>query len=176
MHALSLIAEFSTILDALALVSSLLVILFLMQNRRKYGGLLLNTAGNKDAARFTNEVSLQMMSQQSQKAYDNLQRSLTREFEGLRLMGEKSLQPSSSRQVSDATVGLTPSKSKRLQESRNSRYRMADEMIANGAGVKEIMQRCGLAEGELELLQGLQQLEQSVNVGSILSHHGFSRH
>lgn len=160
MHSLSLIAEFSTILDALALASSLLMILFLMQNRRKYGGFILNTGQNKDGVPFNDEISLQMISQQSQKAYDNLQRSLTQEFETLRQMGENSLSSPSNRQTVVTNAGVTISKSKRLQESRNRRYRMADEMIANGAGVKQIMQQCGLAEGELELLQGLQQLEQ----------------
>lgn len=163
MHPLFLITEFSTILDALALVSSLLMILFLMQNRRKYGGLLLNTGRNKDGALFTDEISLQMISQQSQKAYDNLQQSLTREFETLRLMGEKSLPASLSKQTGATTIGMVHSKSQRPQESRTNRYRRADEMIANGAGMRQIMQRCGLAEGELELLQGLQQLEQDTN-------------
>lgn len=160
MQILSTLTEFGTILDALALASSLLMIFFLMRNRRKYGCMLLNAGRVKGFESFADEVSLQMISQQSQKVYENLQRSLTQEFESLRMLGGRSLSATVADQTMATTNGLNHTTSEMSLESRNRRYRMADKMIAQGAGVNQILQRCGLAEGELELLQGLRQLEQ----------------
>lgn len=160
MQILALITEFSTILDALALASSLILILFLMRNRRKYGHTLLNARHGKGFEGFAGEVSRQMITQQSQKAYDNLQRSLQREFESLRMIGGGSLPATVSDQTSAVNIDLKHTPSEMALESRNNRYRLADKMIAKGAGVNQILQRCGLAEGELELLQGLRQLAQ----------------
>jgi len=160
MPILSLIVEFDSILDALALVSSLITILFLMRNRRQYGCLILNARHAKGGQSFAGEVSLQMISQQSQKAYDNLQRSLTREFESLRLIGVESLPETVTDKSITGNTGLNPTPSEMVLESRNRRYRMADKMIVQGAGGNQILQRCGLAEGELELLQGLRRFEQ----------------
>ena len=160
MHPLSIIAELDTILDALAMVSSLLMILFLMRNRRQYGCMLLGEKRFKKSERFTDEISLQMISQQSQKAYDNIQRSLNQEFDALRRLGVDSLPATVANQTIAADDGPLHSISGVPREGRNRRYRMADKMIAEGAGVNQIMQRCGLAQGELELLQGLRQLEQ----------------
>jgi hypothetical protein len=160
MQIVALITEYSTILDALALVSSLMMILFLMNNRRKYGRLFLDARAVKGCKGFAGEVSQQMISQQTQKAYDSLQRSLTQEFEALRMIGGGSLPDSVSDQTSTMPNGLNYATSEIAPESRRNRYRLADKMIAKGAGIDQILQRCGLAEGEVELLQGLHQLEQ----------------
>jgi len=160
MQILDLITEYDTILDVLALASSFILILFLMRNRRKYGHILLNARHVKGCEGFAGEVSRQMITQQSQKAYDNLQRSLQREFESLRRVGAGALSATVSDQTSATHIDLNRAASERVLESRNSRYRRADKMIAKGAGVNQILQRCGLAEGELELLQGLRQFAQ----------------
>lgn len=160
MQILSMLTEFGTILDALALASSLLMIFFLMRNRRQYGCMLLNARRVKGFESFAGEVSLQMISQQSQKAYENLQRSLKQEFESLRILEGRSLSATAANQTMATNSGLNHTISEMALESRNRRYRMADKMIAQGAGVSQILQQCGLAEGELELLQGLRQLEQ----------------
>jgi len=160
MQILAQISEFSTLLDVLALASSLILILFLMHNRRKYGHILLNARFDKGSKDFAGEVSRQMITQQSQKAYDNLQRSLQQEFESLRMMGGELRPATLSDQTSAPKTGLEQTSSEMARESRANRYRLADQMLAKGAGVNQILQRCGLAEGELELLQGLRQLAQ----------------
>lgn len=160
MPILSIITEFDAILDALALASSLLMILFLLRNRRQYGSMHLTAERDEGPDSFADEVSLQMISQQSQKAYDNLQRSLTQEFESLRMIGARSLPATITAQTTAANKELNHTPAEMVLQSRSRRYRMADEMIAQGAGGNQILQRCGLAEGELELLQGLRQLEQ----------------
>ena len=52
MHFLMQLTETATLLDALAIVSSLLILLFLMRNRRQYGSLVIDgiTAGGKHDA------------------------------------------------------------------------------------------------------------------------------
>ena len=156
----ALMTEFNTILDSLALASSLMLILFLVNNRRKYGRTLLDAKPVKSGKGFADEVSQQMISQQTQKAYDSLQRSLTQEFEALRMIGGGSLSTVVPDQTIAAPNGMNDAASEIALESRHNRYRLADQMIANGVAVDKILQRCGLAEGELELLQGLHQLEQ----------------
>jgi hypothetical protein len=153
MQIFAFIPEFNTILDALALASSLMMILFLIRNRRKYGRMLLDERDIKGGKGFAGEVSQQMISQQTQKAYDSLQRSLTKEFEALRMIGG-GYRPVTTNNGLNYTASEVP------LESRHNRYRLADKMIAKGTAVDQILQRCGLAEGELELLQGLRQLEQ----------------
>ena len=163
MQIVALITEFNTILDALALASSLMLILVLMRNRRKYGRMFLDVRPAKGGKGFAGEVSQQMISQQTQKAYDSLQRSLTQEFEALRMIGGGSLPANVSNQTIATPNGLNYVASDIPPENRPNRYQLAGTMIANGAAVDQILQRCGLAEGELELLQGLHQLEQGAS-------------
>jgi hypothetical protein len=93
MHFLMQLTETATLLDALAIVSSLLILLFLMRNRRQYGSLVIDGNQMKAMAGFSDEVSLQMMSQQSIMAYANLKRSLTQEFESLWMLGDSASLP-----------------------------------------------------------------------------------
>jgi hypothetical protein len=153
MQAFLHIAEFDTLLDVLAIACSLMMIFFLLCNRFKYGRILLNAKHAMDHTGFAGQVSVQMMSQQSQKAFDNLQRSLSQEFESLRLLGEGYV---SDKTITDRDHFDTPLAD--MGNERRRRYRLAEEMFARGDDVQQISQQCGLAEGELELLQGLQQL------------------
>ena len=164
MQIVGLITEYSTILDALALVSSLMMIFFLMRNRRKYGRMFLDASAAQGGKGFAGEISQQMISQQTQKAYDSLQRTLKQEFEALRMIGGGSLLNSVSDQTGAMPNGLNNATSEIAVENRQNRYRLADKMIAKGAGIDQILQRCGLAEGEVELLQGLHQLEQGARI------------
>ena len=160
MQILALTTEFGTLLDVLALASSLILILFLMWNRRKYGHLLLRARHVKGFEGFAGEVTRQMITQQSQQAYENLQRSLEREFESLRRLGRESRPATVADQTRAPKIDPSHTTPEMVLVSRNSRYRLADKMIAKGASVSQILQGCGLAEGELELLQGLRQLAQ----------------
>lgn len=146
--------DFAMLLDGLAFACSLVMILFLIANRRRYGRLLLDRQGRRGQAGFADQLSLQMMSQQSQKAYANLQQTLTREFESLRLMGANGLyeQPHA-----DPVQGEMAGAGR--HHDRRQRYRMAQEMIARGDTTHQVALQYNLTEGELELLQGLQQLE-----------------
>lgn len=160
MQILSLITEYDTTLDVLALVGSLMMILLLMWNRRKYGCMLLDKRHAKGREGFKNEVSLQMITQQSQKAYDNLQRSLTLEFESLRMLSGNDRPASVLNQTIATDKRLNHQASGMVPDSRNKRYRLAEKMMVESADAHQILERCGLAEGELELLRGLRQLEQ----------------
>ena len=154
MPAISTPIDFGMLLDGLAIAFSLVMILFLLVNRRRYGRLLLGRQAGRGQGGFTDQLSLQMMSQQSQKAYANLQQTLAREFESLRLVGANVMhaQPHSDPvQAEMAGPGR--------HHDRRQRYRTARELIARGDTSHQITLQCGLTEGELELLQGLQQLE-----------------
>ena len=59
MQIVGLITEYSTILDALALVSSLMMIFFLMRNRRKYGRMFLDASAAQGGKGFAGEISQQ---------------------------------------------------------------------------------------------------------------------
>ena len=148
--------DFAMLLDVLAIGCSLVMILFLLVNRRRYGRLVLDRQGPRGQAGFADQLSLQMMSQQSQKAYANLQQTLAREFESLRLLGANV----PCEQTHADPVQAEMAGPDRRHDHRQ-RYRMAREMIARGDTTPQITLQCGLTEGELELLQGLQQLEGS---------------
>ncbi len=152
--------QYGTLLDILALVCSLGLFLFLVVNRRRYGAMVLAAGQDKQTASFTDEVTRQLIFQHSQKAYDNLQLSLTREFETFRRMGNGDWRmdnpPSEAPLGLSAATGAVPSE----RPGRRRRYRRAEEMIAQGTDREAIMRQCGLAEREWELLQGLHQLEQ----------------
>lgn len=142
------------LLDGLAIACSLILILFLLANRRRYGRLLLDRPGVRKKVQFSDQLSLQMMSQQSQKAYANLQQTLKQEFESLRLMGASTLSNEPS-----ANSDQEAAREAGHHNNRRRRYCMAREMIARSDAVPQILQQCDLSEGELELLQGLRQLE-----------------
>lgn len=163
MPTLSHIAQLDTVFDALAIAASVLMIFLLVHNRLRYGRLFLDArrVGGKGA--FSGEMSVQMMYQQSQRAYENLHRSLVREFETLRNIGgecpplredDRSFTDSGS--PGPAVTGAMPGWT---AENRGHRYRMATEMIARGEAAQKILRQCRLTGGELELLEGLQQLE-----------------
>lgn len=140
---------FAPILNGLAIACSLVLILFLLLNRRKYGCIVLNTQKGKASDGFADQVSLHMMTQQSQKAYDNLQQSLTREFASLGLMGAGIVSQTSDHDRLAKSIANG-------DRERRRRYRLAEEMMDRGATADRISQQCGLMEGELELLRGLQ--------------------
>jgi hypothetical protein len=158
MHFLMQLTETATLLDVLAIVSSLLILLFLMRNRRQYGSLVIDGNQMKAMAGFSDEVSLQMMSQQSIMAYANLKRSLTREFESLWMLGDSVSLPDVTNHDVDATVRRDPLTAQTASLHRRQRYRQAEKMLADGADVVQIARQCGIAEGEMALLQGLQAL------------------
>jgi hypothetical protein len=158
MHFLMQLTETATLLDALAIVSSLLILLFLMRNRRQYGSLVIDGNQMKAMAGFSDEVSLQMMSQQSVMAYANLKRSLTQEFESLWMLGDSASLPGIPNHDVDATVRRDPLTAQTASLHRRQRYRQAEKMLADGADALQIARQCGIGEGEMALLQGLQAL------------------
>jgi hypothetical protein len=141
--------DLAAILNGLAIACSLALILFLLVNRRKYGRLVLKAREGNSSAGFADQVSLHMMTQQSQKAYDNLQQSLAREFASLRLMGTGVDSKASDHDRLPQSIGNGG-------RERQRRYRLAEEMMNRGASANRISQHCGLMEGEVELLRGLQ--------------------
>jgi AraC-like DNA-binding protein len=166
MHLLMHLTESANLLDALALASSLLILLFLMRNRRQYGSLVIDGKKVKAASVFSDEIYLQMMSQQSQMAYDNLKRSLTQEFESLWMLGDSALRPGTTNHKTDTPERRRQPAVKRTSQHRRQRYQQAEKMLSGGADASQIARRCGLGEGEMELLQGLQQLAQGRRSGS----------
>jgi len=160
MPILAFATQHGTLLDILALVCSLVLLLFLAVNRRRYGAMVLGVGHDKPSASFTDEVTRQLISQQSQKAYDNLQLSLAREFETFRRMGNGDWRLENSPPEAPQGLSLAKGPVRSGGQERRRRYRRAGEMIAQGADRDTVMRQCGLAGRELELLQGLQQLEQ----------------
>ena len=123
MHFLMQLTETATLLDVLAIVSSLLLLLFLMRNRRQYGSLVIDGNQVKAMAGFSDEVSLQMMSQQSVMAYANLKRSLTQEFESLWMLGDSASHPGVTNYDVDAMVRQDPFIAQTASVHRRHLYR-----------------------------------------------------
>ena len=158
MHFLMQLTEAATLLDALAIVSSLLILLFLMRNRRLYGSMVIDGDQIKAMAGFSDEVSLQMMSQQSVMAYANLKRSLTQEFESLWMIGDSASLTGNPTDDADTRGRRIPPTGQKRSLHRCQRYRQAEQMLADGADVPQIAAQCGIGDGEMELLRGLQEL------------------
>ena len=162
MQAILLISEYGELLDAIAIVCSLLVILFLMLNRRKHGRFILNGKPGDGQGSFSREVSLQMISQQSQKAYANLQRSLSQEFEALQQLESKTFTSGFPIETASTLRDRNPSLPGASAKERHLRFRHAKELLADGADEQLVQKRCGLGVGELELVRGLRQFAQEV--------------
>lgn len=152
-------SQHGTLLDILALACSLALFLFLVFNRRRYGTMVLCADQFKETASFTDEVARQMVVQQSQKAYDNLQQSLTREFETFRRMGSSDWPMGNPPPVAPQGLPSLMGAMEPGRHERRLRYRKAEEMITQGEDRETIMRQCRLAESEVELLLGLHQLE-----------------
>jgi hypothetical protein len=50
---------------------------------------------------------------------------------------------------------------------RRQRYRQAEKMLADGADATQIARQCGIGEGEMALLQGLQELAKGRGNGKV---------
>jgi hypothetical protein len=155
MQAFLHLAELDTLLDVLAIGASLVMIFLLLCNRIKYGRMVLTGKDRIEREGFAGQVSLQMMTQQTRKAYDSLQRSLAQEFDTLRSLGESIV---CAPEPADPCHGAQPAAHRGSERRR--RYRRAEEMMVRGEDAQRIARHCGLLEGELELLQDLHQLAQ----------------
>ena len=155
MQAFLHLAELDTLLDVLAIGASLMMIFLLLCNRLKYGRMVLTGKDRIGREGFAGQVSLQMMTQQTLKAYDSLQRSLSQEFDTLRSLGENIVCASD---PANPSHGAQPAAHRGGERRR--RYRRAEEMMVRGEDAQRIARQCGLLEGELELLQDLQRLAQ----------------
>lgn len=148
MPTISRIVEYSSLLDGLALAACLLLLVFLAFNRLQYGRLFLDRRSGHRLEGFSEEMTLQLMSQRSQQAYENLQGLLMHEFEALRMFSGDDL--SIRTQAGGLGAAGTPKS-----------FRRAQEMLRRGEDAAAIQRRCGLEHGEWKLLQGLHQYAQA---------------
>ena len=131
------------LMDILALFACTLLIVVLIANRRRYGRWVL---GPSSGSTFGSEIKLQMLTQQSQRSYTNIQRALRREFARLqRLTGAES---------TATTVNLAQrGKNGAVVRTRCAgHYEEAYRLIHNGADPQTIVERCGLSRGEIDLM------------------------
>ncbi len=136
------------VMDILAFAASMVLIAVLVANRRRYGRLVLGPAPKTS---FGSDIKLQMVTQQSQRSYSNIQRALRREFEDLqRMTGVETVTLNTEaldRQTPrPALVSPTPAK----------HYDQAARLIRNGADPQCIVAQCGLSRGEIDLMSYMQ--------------------
>lgn len=161
MPTLVTIAEFDHLLDVLALAASLAILCFLVLNRLRYGRMYLDRRGGADKGEFAGEMQMQLVSQQSQKVYANLQRALAREFASLGTTGD-AYRPAST--AEPGGEGFANAAVRGSSAGRRHCYRRAEAMLRQGAEAEAILQHCGIAESELVLVQGLRQLAEEGRV------------
>ena len=135
------------VMDILAFAASMVLIAVLVANRRRYGRLVLGPAPKTS---FGSDVKLQMVTQQSQRSYANIQRALRREFEDLqRMTGVETVTLKTEaldRQTRPTMVSPKPVK----------HYDQAARLIRNGADPQCISAQCGLSRGEIDLMSYMQ--------------------
>jgi hypothetical protein len=161
MPTLDTIAAFAPLFDVLALAACLMMLCFLVLNRLKYGRLYLERPGAAGKGAFAGEVALQLMSLQSRKVYDNLQRALAREFASLCTTGDGCLPAATAEPGGE---GFAHTTGRGSSAGRRHCYRRAEDMLRQGADAEAILRHCGIAESELVLLQGLHQLAEEGRV------------
>ncbi len=135
------------LMDILALAASTVLIIVLVVNRWRYGRLVLSPTPKTS---FPSEIKLQMVSQQSQRCYANIQRALRREFEGLqRMAGSEAV-------VTDASIASAHAPRALANPMRAGHHEEAARLIRNGVDPDTIAERCGLSRGEIDLMVYMQ--------------------
>lgn len=141
------------LMDLLAFGASAILIGFLISNRRRYGQLI--AAPQQKMPDFRSEMTLQMVTQQSQRSYNKIQQTLNQEFENLqRMAGCEQSALSSEEKIAckNATpIGVA------VNRKRPRFYDEAARMIRNGADQSAIAKRCGLSRAEIDLIAYMQQ-------------------
>lgn len=151
--ALSII-DLPLLLDLLALAASAVLIGFLIVNRRRYGHMV--AAPQPKTTDFTAAMTVQMLTQQSQRSYNIIQKTLNQEFANLQRMAgcDDAAWPATGKtgrckSGDNATVAVG------RQQAR--RYDEAAQMMRNGTELQVIAKRCGLSRAEIDLIAYLQQ-------------------
>ncbi|MGD9098311.1 MAG: DUF2802 domain-containing protein [Desulfobacterales bacterium] len=131
------------LMDVLALSVSAVLIGMLVANRRRYGRMVA-TPDLKTA--FGSEIKLQMLTQQSQRSYANIQQALRREFAVLqRLSGGEALADETGRTIDQTTLAVAG-------PAREGHYDEAIRLIRSGADSRSIAERCGLPRSAVDLM------------------------
>lgn len=148
------IVDLPLLLDLLALGVSALLIVFLIVNRRRYGHLLATP--QHQSMNFNAEMTAQMLTQQSQRSYHKIQKTLNQEFANLqRIAGGDGVAWSLAGHGAHAETSDMATADISRQSSQV--YDEAARMIRNGADHQVVAQRCGLSRAEVELITYLQQ-------------------
>jgi hypothetical protein len=145
--------NWAMLMDILALGASVILIGWLIFNRIRYGRLVaVPRTGRAD---FAAEMSLQVVTQQSQSSYRKIQQTLQQEFENLQRLttGNRHSWPDGDKQSCRGDERAQAAKAGTLPTGG---HRRALGMIQEGLDQEEIAQRCGLALGEIDLIAYMQ--------------------
>ncbi len=135
------------LMDVLALSASIVLILVLIVNRRRYGRMIASPA---DKSNFTSTLALQMVTAQSRRSYSRIQRTLNQEFARLqRMTGSEP----PCRATDPVTTGAATAV---VSRKRAGLYDEATRMMRNGADRQTVAARCDLTRGEIELMAYMQ--------------------
>ena len=157
---LAVFTELGAMMDAVAIACSLMMILLMLRYRRKYGISANRHAGIDNSLATDNQMSTVNTLQQSEVAgVDRPQRPALKDAAWQLVAGDDGYS-AKSWPKRDSGYGRKHGIVRSGAGQRNYRYRQAEEMIWQGSDGRQIMQQCGLRMGELELLTGLQQLQQ----------------
>ncbi len=131
------------LMDILALAASTVLIVVLIANRRRYGRWVL---GPSPGSNFGSEMKLQMLTQQSQRSYTNIQRALRREFARLQsLTGDAAT-------VTPAHLPRRERQDAVVSPRFAGHYEEARRLMHNGVDPQTIAERCDLSRGEVDLM------------------------
>lgn len=145
--------NWALLMDILALGASMILIGWLIFNRIRYGHLV--PTPTTATADFTSEMTLQVVTQQAQLSYRKIRQTLQQEFDNLQRLtaGDRSSWPEGDKQPCRKDHrAYAPEAGAQLAGG----YNRALGMIQEGVAPREIAQRCGLATGEIDLIEYMQ--------------------
>lgn len=164
MNPLDISIGWENALDIGGLISSSLLMLFLIWNRCRYRQWVLNkNVASLTDNRFGSQLSVEILRHRARKAYDSVSAILDQELELLVDGMDSSAGPSATFQwAQDAAPAEQPGESGAFGSepaARDAAYRTATQLAVEGASVDSICSACGITEEEAEVFYHLQRFK-----------------
>ena len=148
------------VLDIIGLSICGIIILNLIRNRSKYNQSLLKEHGKGNFNSFNEEVSAQLVKQQSDRSFETISNAIEKERMFLHNLMKKPFFAKKPNQVQkDSYNKNSPS----CSDSADDRYNEVSKLADLGLSVKEISEKAKIPMGEVDLIVKLKGLENRVS-------------
>jgi len=144
---LTTIEFWELVLDVIGLSLCGITILHLIRNRSKYNQSLLKEPGKGNSNSFNEEVSAQLIKQQSDRSFETISNVIEKER-----MSLHSLKPLSAKEPNQVQEDLYNKKSLGSSDLAGDKYDEVARLADSGLSVKKISERAKMPKGEVELV------------------------